>query len=1247
MALNLSGTNTYSGTTSIAGAGAVTLSGGAAIPDSSAVTVDGTLALLASETIGSLTSSGSVTLGSYTLTTGNDNSSTEFSGAISGTGNVIKTGSGNFTLSGTNSYTGTTTVSAGTLTINNGAAIADSSAVTVSSGATLSLSASETIGSLAGAGAVTLGAKTLTAGGDNTSTTFSGVLSGTGGALSKTGSGTLTLSGINTFTGGTTITSGKVIVTNDSSIGSGTVTLNGGTLNNSSSVSLNNAVVIDAGGGTIQADSSLSLIGAISGSGAFIKTGSGSITYYGAVTTTGSVDVQAGALQVVGIDNSANAFGTGTITMASGTTFAVVGSNVTYSNNIVLAGSASISSGNLSGTRTISGIISETGTVQSLTVSGGSNSATRFIFSGTNTYSGTTTIANASGYVIAGSNSAFGSGAISLSQNGKIGVANGISLANNIALTSTGAEVFADTGNSGTFAGVISGAQALSKTGAGTVTLTGTNTYNGITTVSAGTLDVTGTVAGATSVASGASLAGTGTLTGLVTVASGGTLTPGSSNASMLTLSGGLTLNSGATLTAQANGTTVGSGYDQLDVTGAVDLSGATLSFALGYTPAAGDVFILINNDSTDAVTGTFTGLAEGSTVTVGSQTLRVSYLGNTGNDVTLTVIDTTVPTVSNVTASTSNGIYKAGDTVTVQVNFSENVTVTGTPQLTLETGTTDRVVNYASGSGSSTLVFTYTVQAGDTSADLDYLSTTALALNSGTIQDAAGNNATLTLASPGATHSLGANKALVIDTNSNDTTPSAVTETIDGATIITNTNTTTTTNVDGSIVTTTTTTQTISPISSNRVDDATSTNSQLADIPLVKDSSGSVELIASLPVGIGMQVEQTTGNNGMGVGISGLIQAIQSRTTGINQTTDRVDMTGIYANFLQVLPADTNVIVRTVIPTAATGTTQISQPIVLTASQNLGVQQEALVIDTRLLPTGTTINLGNVEFAAVVGNVRLTGGAGNQIATGDGASQFMVLGEGDDILHGGGGNDIVGSKGGNDRLYGDDGNDTVFGGFGNDTLYGGAGNDTIDGGTGTDVLVLPGAKSNYSLTKISSGWSVTDTIGTDGTDTIKDVEVIQFTDTTDVIALTNSITEYVALLYQGALGRTPDAGELAYWVDTVSNLPLAIQNLGSQALASGVTNSIAGNFTHSAEFIGKYGALSNSQFVTQLYSNILDRTPDSGGFNYWMSNLNNGASREELLVGFAESDEAINNASLGFVGQSGVVHNAWLFLSQ
>jgi hypothetical protein len=119
------------------------------------------------------------------------------------------------------------------------------------------------------------------------------------------------------------------------------------------------------------------------------------------------------------------------------------------------------------------------------------------------------------------------------------------------------------------------------------------------------------------------------------------------------------------------------------------------------------------------------------------------------------------------VTSSTANGSYGVGSVITLKVAFSENVIVDtsgGTPTLALETGATDRAVSYSSGSGSKTLIFIYTVQAGDTSADLDFISSSALALNGATIQDAAGNNAILTLATPGATGSLAANKALVID---------------------------------------------------------------------------------------------------------------------------------------------------------------------------------------------------------------------------------------------------------------------------------------------------------------------------------------------------------------------------------------------------------------------------------------------------------------------------------------------------
>ncbi|MDC0215353.1 T9SS type A sorting domain-containing protein [Candidatus Marinimicrobia bacterium] len=129
-----------------------------------------------------------------------------------------------------------------------------------------------------------------------------------------------------------------------------------------------------------------------------------------------------------------------------------------------------------------------------------------------------------------------------------------------------------------------------------------------------------------------------------------------------------------------------------------------------------------------------------------------------------VTLNDQLAPTITSVSASTANGSYNAGDVIAVTVEFSENITVSGTPQLTLETGTTDGVASYNSGSGTSTLTFNYTVGNSENTDDLGYASTSALALNSGTIADAASNNATLTLPTPGASNSLKNNKALFVD---------------------------------------------------------------------------------------------------------------------------------------------------------------------------------------------------------------------------------------------------------------------------------------------------------------------------------------------------------------------------------------------------------------------------------------------------------------------------------------------------
>ncbi|MBK1442740.1 hypothetical protein JHJ32_22260, partial [Parapedobacter sp. ISTM3] len=124
-------------------------------------------------------------------------------------------------------------------------------------------------------------------------------------------------------------------------------------------------------------------------------------------------------------------------------------------------------------------------------------------------------------------------------------------------------------------------------------------------------------------------------------------------------------------------------------------------------------------------------------------------------------------PEVSAVGTTNPDGLYKTGDLISITVVFNAAVTVNtdnGSPTLLLETGDTDREAVYVSGSGSNTLTFAYTVQAGDASADLDYASTAALALNGGTIQNAAGLDAVLTLPATGGANSIAGQHAIVID---------------------------------------------------------------------------------------------------------------------------------------------------------------------------------------------------------------------------------------------------------------------------------------------------------------------------------------------------------------------------------------------------------------------------------------------------------------------------------------------------
>jgi len=184
-----------------------------------------------------------------------------------------------------------------------------------------------------------------------------------------------------------------------------------------------------------------------------------------------------------------------------------------------------------------------------------------------------------------------------------------------------------------TFAGNIAGPFGTVKFGTGTFTLTGASSSTCVIGIVEGTLLVNGSTSGPVQ-AFGGTLGGTGTLGGPVTIDAGATLAPGLSPGIINT--GNLNL-AGVTL-IEIEGTTPGTQYDNINVTGTVTIAGATLTLAGAHVPAPGASFTLITNDGADPVVGTFAGLPEGATVLFNGRTLTLSCVGGTGNDVVLSI---------------------------------------------------------------------------------------------------------------------------------------------------------------------------------------------------------------------------------------------------------------------------------------------------------------------------------------------------------------------------------------------------------------------------------------------------------------------------------------------------------------------------------------------------------------------------------------------------------------------------------
>ena len=576
-----------------------------------------------------------------------DNTTTETMGnLVSGAGTLTKNGSGVLVIQNANSYTGGTIINAGRLGLNNGQGLGTGD-VLVLQGAQLSLGGVTVANAISGAGQVV-----------------------------KTANNTGVLTGANTYSGGTDIQQGNLLVNTPGSLGSGGVAMAAGT-----------SLIVDYGGST-----AIAMANVITGTGALVKDGSGTLVIQNANSFTGGTTINAGRLGL----NDGHGLGTGNVLIQQGAQLSLGG--VTVANAISGAGQVVKTAnivGTLTGTNTYSGgtdiqqgslrVTSPdalgTGTVQSATgtslivdYAGTANIAMANVITGTgalvkdgsgtvvmntasNTYGGGTTInagrlglnfgdALGAGAVVIAGGAELGIGAVTYAnatsgdgrivktgggtatltganthtggldiQGGSVAVSSTAALGTGAVSIASGASLDYTNAASATFANGLSGAGAFNKQGAGQLAFS-TNFTLGSLNLGAGRTRINTVATTNITVASGAALDGTGRIVG--NLVNNGTVAPGNSIGT-LTVQGNYTHNANSVLEIEfdANGN-----IDLLDVTGNAVLNGGTLRFvAIGAAEGQGGTFLRTGG----SLTGTFATVE-----TVGAQLpLAVFYQPN------------------------------------------------------------------------------------------------------------------------------------------------------------------------------------------------------------------------------------------------------------------------------------------------------------------------------------------------------------------------------------------------------------------------------------------------------------------------------------------------------------------------------------------------------------------------------------------------------------------------------------------
>jgi autotransporter-associated beta strand protein len=724
--LTLTNTNTYSGTTTIS-AGTISANATAALGNGG-----GTNTLIFNTSGGTLQAAGTITspaTRAVTLTSAgtfdNNGNAISIAGNIGGAGELTKMGAGTLTLSGTNNYTGPTTVNGGTLAAGSTTAFGTNSAMTLNnnSGAGIDITGfNNSIGSLTGGGGtggnVTLGGATLTIGGDGTSpAAYGGAISGTGGKITKTGAGTLTLSGnSNSYTGGTTVGAGTLLATNTSgsATGTGSVTLNSGTYGTLGGTGIISGAV-DATNGT--------LTPGISGPGKLTTTAASATALTMNASSVLNVDVGTlsdtiactGAASNVTIAGTVNAsaaagFAAGTYVIIT-CTGAIGGSFTTV--NVPGGYSGSISVNNAISPRTVSLVIT-TNTKEWKSATSGdpwntagnwnpngvpaSNAGWTIVYDNLSTANPMTQNQND-----ASANPLVISGFIVANNVG--GGDPNINAGNPLSLTGYGIDMSASNKNFTIGVGVtVAGNQNWNVINGKLLTASGAVTLTNNLTINSG--GQTGTVL--LSAANG----GAGTIT-----ISGGTLQVGNAT-SMGTNAGSTTISSGATL--DLNGINY-STTEPLSISGTgVGANGALVNSAVGAATFAGPVTLLAN--TTVGANGgniTLSGIVSGSYgLTLVSSGAKVLALSNNGNSYTGATTVTTGTLQLGAANVVPDGVGK-GD-----------VTVNGT----LDMHGVSETINGLNGSGAvdNSVVAATTITVGNNNATSSFsgaLKNTSLSL--------------------------------------------------------------------------------------------------------------------------------------------------------------------------------------------------------------------------------------------------------------------------------------------------------------------------------------------------------------------------------------------------------------------------------------------------------------------------------------------------------------------------------------